>query len=543
MSFLRIDKRPSGQFLRIVQNYRQDGKVLQRTVHNLGKVEEYSAKELEQLGRKFMELSGNALPQEGELSLVEEGRHNYGFPLVVKHLVRKFGLDALFSRFDRAHRLNWRIFDPVCLMLCDRLCSPCSKRSSHSRQGEYLGLASVEAQHLYRSLDYLGEHNRVIQEHLFGQRRAAGMSGLDLVFYDVTTFYFQSEEEQEGRLRQKGFGKDGKVGKTQVLFGLLIDQKRNPVGYEVYAGDTYEGHTFSDSVEKLRRQYGVRRVVVVADSGMMSAQNLSLFNTEGAAAQGMEYIVGERLKALSKNAQDYLCDPNNYSTMTVRDDQGYLIPLRYALTKHKGKHLLATYSEKRARKDRAQREERIKKAKALLLKPNNIDKKARQFFLKPENDAKYVLDEEKIKNDARFDGILVIATNALDLTPQQALQQYKELYNIEQSFRSFKSFLQTRPMFHWTDARIKGHLCLCYIAFFLLAHLRNLTAQQDRPFSEESLRRTLAKMQVSKVIHLNTTHFLRASLDQNDRKLLNDIGITKLPNDWELPARWEQFLL
>jgi transposase len=527
--------------MRIVETYRQGGKVLHRTLYNLGKVGDYSSRELENLGRKFLALSGCPLEGLGQLAIEEKKRYNYGFPLALGQLMRLFRLDIFFGRLDRAHHLKWRIFDSVCLMLCDRFQDPLSKLASHDYQADYIGLEAIKLERLYRSLDYLAAHRLAVQEHLHEQARRLTGAELDLVFYDVTTFYFESEVESEGALRQMGFGKDGKIGRTQVLFGLLIDRNRNPVGYEVYSGNTYEGHTFADSVNKLRRRYAIRRVVVVADSGMMNKDNIALFNTEGAADQ-MEFIVGERLRGLSAEAQAYLCDRKNYQQIVIRDEEGNLVPLQYAALQHNNKTLLATYSEKRAAKDRAERQNRVKKAEQMLKNPATIDRKAKRFYLSTQDKKNYSLDLERIERDARFDGILVLATNALDLTPDQILEQYKELYNIEQSFRTFKSFLESRPMFHWTDQRIEGHLCMCYIAFCLLSHVRNLLGEHSTLRAEYKLRRALASLQLSKIVHNNKDYYLRSAISDDAMTILKTIGITQTLNDLNTPEQIARYL-
>jgi len=134
--------------------------------------------------------------------------------------------------------------DVVLLLLVERLNDPCNKRSSFFHQNEYLGLPAVPLQHLYKSLDYLANHNRLIQQCIHQTGRNLFNQQLDVVFYDVTTFYFDSEVEKEEALRQKGFGKDGKVGKTQVVFEMLIDKYKQPIGYQLYRGDQWEGKTY-----------------------------------------------------------------------------------------------------------------------------------------------------------------------------------------------------------------------------------------------------------------------------------------------------------
>ncbi|MEY3238956.1 MAG: hypothetical protein RIR11_394 [Bacteroidota bacterium] len=521
MAFLRAEKKSSGTYLRLVESYRKDKVVKHRTLYTFGKLEDFSTHQLEALGRKFLELSGSSMENSLSAPLQELDRHNYGFPLVIIGLLRKIGLDIIMNRFERSHKLSYSLFDCLVLMLCNRLQSPTSKRGIYLDQSSYIGLPPVNLQHMYRSLSYFAKYQEWLQEYLFKQRGKLGATKLDLVFYDVTTFYFQSEVEKDGALRQKGYGKDGKIGKTQVVFGLLVDMKGMPVGYRLYSGDTYEGHTFSDAVKLLRKQYKIQRLVVVADSGMMNRNNISLFEEHQIAAD-FEYIVGDRLKSLKKTAQKYLCNLENYEIITMPTPEGMMAPLRYTSMEYEGKQLVCTYSEQRAKKDAWEREKKIEKGRKMLESPGVIDQKAKHFFLKKkhENSDQFELYTQKIENDAQFDGFLLVATNAMDLNPSQILQKYKDLYHVEHSFRTFKSFLETRPMFHWTDERIKGHLFVCYLSYYLLAHLKNTLNEDSVEVTEYKIKKILSQMEVSKVKNGKDVFFLRSQMDEITQEIL-----------------------
>jgi transposase len=345
-----------------------------------------------------------------------------------------------------------------------------------------------------------------------------------VVFYDVTTFYFESDKEDG--FREKGFGKDGKIGNTIVVFGMLIDQNKQPVGYEVYHGSQYEGHTFSDALKRLKKKYQVGKVICVADSGMMNGDNIT--ETEG---QDYEYIIGERLKSISRAKQDEILDLKRYQTITIHDGgSGQAIEIEYYITSYNNRKLITTYSEKRAARDRAQREEKIERAKMLMQNPAQLEKKAKVHFLKKQGKNTYLLDEEKISRSERFDGFLSVATNNKDLSVPQILDAYKQLYKIEQSFRSFKSFLETRPMFHWTEKRILGHLALCYISFTLLNHLQLRLRQKETPLTENNIRKSLMKMQVSLLTQDKKEYYLTSKTPEGAHKIMKALRIRSIPD-------------
>ncbi len=523
MAFLRKEIKKSGTYLSICESYRNEaGKVQRRVLRRLGNANDYSEQSLERIGRQLIEIAKGPTPEPENIQ--ELSRHNYGFPLVLHQLLKLYDLDVLVSRMGRKHKLSFSLLENLLLMLCDRFNDPLSKLGSYNLQNEYTGLSrGIELQHIYRTLDYLALHNDIIQTHIYNRNRNLFNYELDVVFYDVTTFYFDSEVQKEGALRQLGFGKDGKIGKTQILFSLLIDKNKVPMGFQIFKGDQYEGHTFEKAIDKLKAKYNIKRIVVVADSGMLNADNIALFD-KGGTAECFEYIVGDRLKSMSEPAIQHLTNLANYTTVIIKDSEGADIPLQYCTYPYKGRTVICTWSESRSNKDKAEREEKIGKAKKMLKQPSNIEKKARRYFLKNTGEQKYELDQQKINKQVRFDGFKAIATNAKDVTPQLALEKYKDLYKIEQSFRSFKSYFETRPMFHWTDTRIEGHIVLCYISFCLLTLLQNKCG-----YSEMVIRRLLSKMELSKIVQDGEVLWLRSNTSTEAENLLKTIRLKQLP--------------
>ena len=521
---LRREIKKSGTYLSICESYRDEqGKNQRRVLRYIGNATDYNEDDLARIGRQLIELAKGPTPEPENLA--EISRHNYGFPVVLHQLLRLYDLDVLMRRFGRRHKLSFSLLQNLLLMLCDSFNDPLSKLGSYNLQKEYTGLGNgTELQHIYRTLDYLAVNNDSIQSHIYNRNRNLFNYELDVVFYDVTTFYFDSEVEKEGALRQMGFGKDGKIGQTQILFTLLIDKNKFPIGFQIFKGDKYEGHTFENAIEKLKTKYNIKRIIVVADSGMLNADNIKLFD-DGGTAQGMEYIVGDRLKSMSEPAIVHLTNINNYTTVIIKDDEGNDIPLQYSTVPYKGRTVICTYSEKRARKDKAEREERIRKAEKMLKQPSNIEKKAKRYFIKNTGDKKYEIDQEKINQQVRFDGFKAIATNIKDVTPELALEKYKDLYKIESSFRSFKSYFETRPMFHWTNKRIEGHIVLCYIAFCMLTFLQNKCG-----FSEQVIRRVMSKMEFSKIVQDGEILWLRSAICEQAEHLLKSINLKQLPS-------------
>ena len=521
MPFLRVEKKKSGTYLRILESYRNEqGKSTHRTLYNLGKVEDYSPQQLRRIGIKLFELGNGEVKSLIKGDLVELGRYNYGYQQIYTKAIEHYGLDDLMNRLQRKSRIGFNLYDTLKLMLIERLQEPSSKLQNYYHQQEYLNLPKVKLHHIYRTLDKLAQYNELIQTQIYQTGRTLFNSSLDVVFYDVTTFYFDSEKEKEGDLRQLGFGK---VGKTQVLFSMMIDKDKNPVGYKVFSGDTYEGHTFEDALADLKLRYHIDKVIVVADRGMLNRANISK-----TVENGYDFILGERLKSLPQKVQSKLLDKSTYINEWIYlDNENKEIHVTYMTYQHEGRTIVCTYSDKRAKKDRKDREARIEKATKLLSNPSQLKNKARRFYLKSTDKDVYELDEQKIKNAEKYDGLIAISTNA-NLTPTQALEQYKQLYKIEHSFRTFKSHLEIRPMFHWTDKRIQGHICMCYIAFTLQNWILRLATKNNLKLSEKGLRKILSRMQVSLIQHESKQIYIRSTPSENEKRLQKYLKIAPL---------------
>ena len=241
MAFLRVEKKQSGTYLRIIESYKKNGKPKHRTLHSLGKVEDYPTNQLEAIAKKLLALSGTILEDIIPESFHEVARYNYGYGLVLKKLWAVYHIDKFIRQVNNKRRLRFDWQDAFKLMIAERLNDPCSKRQSAFTQNDYKGICDrqIPLHHLYRCLDVLAEEQEFLKTRLFQVQQTLFSQELDVVFYDVTTLYFESQKQQEGSFRQKGYSKDGKSHKAQVVLDLLIDKMRNPISYQIYQGNTY----------------------------------------------------------------------------------------------------------------------------------------------------------------------------------------------------------------------------------------------------------------------------------------------------------------
>ncbi len=524
MAYLRIEKKKSGSYMRIIQGYRKDGKSLCKTLYNLGRVEDYKSTELIAIGEKLLKLAGCPIENIKELGLKELHRYNYGYTQIVNVLWNTFKINELITKVLKNKRIKYDFINILKLMLVERLNIPCSKLQNFHNQSEYLGIDKVELHNLYRSLDVMSDAQNEIQNHFFNLHKNIFSTDLTVVFYDVTTLYFDASMPQnENDIRQKGWSKDGKHKKLQVVLGLLVDKFRNPLSYKLYSGDTYEGHTFTDAVNKLKNEFQLSKLVIVADSGMLMNDNI-----EEIKKNGFEYIVGDRLKSLSKEAKKYLTDKTNYTKLVLgKNDKGEDINIEYVEYQYKDRKIICTWSSKRAKKDAHEREQLKIKAMKYVEKPSLLEQQSAggaKKYLKIET-SKIELNVDKIEEDSRYDGFKAIATNIENVNVKQILEQYSNLFEVEHAFRTMKSHIEVRPMFHWTQKHIEGHLSMCFIAYSFLNRLR-----LQMNWSEQKCFQVLNKMQVSLVEQKfdSSKIYLRSAMTEDTELLINKMKLNKL---------------
>ena len=527
--FLKINKNKSGSYARIVESYRdKDGKPKHKTISNIGNIKNFGTDKIIELADSLLKFA-NITEYNLKEDLQELGRYNYGLFLVVDKILTKIGLKSLFQKIGSSNK-SIDIYNTVLLMLMERFRKPSSKLATYNNQFKYLNLknSNIPLSHLYRSLDKLATDSGEIKKRLNNSKKEL-KTNCDIVFYDVTTFYFDSQKDIEGSLRQKGFSKDGKLGKTQVVMGLLIDKNQIPIDYFLYSGDTYEGGTLLDAIDSLKKKYKIDKSVIVTDTGMMSSSNIN--NIE--SITDYSYIIGERYKSLPKKLKYLYLDISNYklSVKLLDKSSGEEIGMKYFEYdyKEKGKRLIFTYSEKRAKKDKADREKRIEQALKLLQNPSLISKKESSYYLKQKSSKVYELDIERIEISRKYDGLCCIASNNKDLGVREILTNYKELYKIEHSFRSMKSYLETRPMYHWTDKRISGHICLCFISYYILRYLQRKLELESTIQSEREIRTSLISMEVSHIESISNRYYLTSKNTREISEILNVLQIKKLP--------------
>ncbi len=258
------------KYLQIIYFFRnEEGVSRQKVLWNAGRIDKYKREDLEKIAFKLLELSGSECV---DLSCLEgEDVLNWGYA-VYKRLWKEFDLEKIMNKIISKTKVQFSLNDSVFHMVIQHLLDPCSKLKTYEKQENFLGLDEVDLNSLYRSLDLLADNKEKIEEDLFFRNRNLFNMEIDVAYYDVTTFYFESVKQNE--LKDFGFSKDCKFNQVQVVMGLFVDCEGRPIGYELFKGNVFDGKTLEKSLEMLKERFKIRRVIVVADRGINSKSNL-----------------------------------------------------------------------------------------------------------------------------------------------------------------------------------------------------------------------------------------------------------------------------
>ncbi len=500
--FLREIKTKGKTYLNIIESYWKDGKSRHKSIASLGRLDNLqNTKQLRKIALGLLRYCRESHTHLDLTTCEETQRKIWGAPVVIKKIWDKFKLDELFSKLIGSRKIKFDLFSSIFLMVIDRLLSPQSKLQSYEKQGRYWDIEENELHHLYRALDLLQEGKDQIEDYLFNMNKSLFNLRVDVVFYDVTTLYFESVRRDS--LREFGFSKDLKVNEVQIVLGLLLDQEGRPIGYDLFPGNTYEGKTIKEALEKLKERFQINRLILVGDRAILSQDNLQLISS-----RGYEYLVGFRIRNTKEDIQNQILKEAGYVEVKTADMEELF---KYKEIYQGQDRIICSYSSKRARKEQRDRERLIEKAEKILEgRKSIISKRGAARYLKIKSLSSPQIDERKIKEDEKFDGYYAIITNCKSLQGKDVLEAYHGLWKIEEAFRVLKSHIEARPIFHWTEKRIKGHIMLCFLAFLIERTLELELKAQQIDYSPTKIKAALNSLQFSEIECEGQTFYLRS---------------------------------
>ena len=355
-------------------------------------------------------------------------------------------------------------------LVISRLAFPLSKLKTVEYLYRYQGI-SITTDAVYRFLDKLGLDLKETVEDIGFQHTKRVLQGeISIVFYDMTTLYFEASDEDH--LRKTGFSKDGKHSNPQIYLGLLVGLGGYAIGYDIFEGNIYEGHTLIPVIEKISKRFALDKPIVVADAGLLTSANISDLEENG-----YEYILGARIKGSAKAIKKTLDSTvfKNGDHIAISDE-------------HKASRLIIQYSDDRAKKDshnRARGLERLKKQiKTGKLTKNNINNRGYNKYLKMEGEIKISIDTQKYISDAKWDGLKGYVTNS-KLSDKEIISNYRNLWHIEKAFRMSKTDLRIRPIYHRLKHRIEAHISLSFAAYTIYKELERILKIEKFELSPE----------------------------------------------------------
>lgn len=356
-------------------------------------------------------------------------------------------------------------------LVISRVCFPVSKRKTTEYLSRY-EFFDLDPQHIYRYMDRIYDtHKKRLQDISYRHTLEILDHNIHIVFYDVTTLYFEIDTDDD--LRKSGFSKDGKHQHPQVVLGLLVSVDGYPLGYELFEGNHFEGHTLIPVLEAFKENYDLDDMVVVADSAMLSRQNIQQLEQAG-----YQYILGARIKNEPEPIRKKIL------ALSLNDGQSRLI------TKDSATRIVISYSQKRALKDQYNRQQGLerlhKRIKSGKLTKDKLNKRGYNKFLNLEGDARLSIDEAKIAEDAKWDGLKGYQTNTR-LTKKSVISNYKQLWKIEKAFRITKHDLKIRPFYHRLPRRIHAHVSIAFAAYKLYKELERQLKLKKSKLSPEKV--------------------------------------------------------
>jgi len=548
-------------YVYLVENIREGGRAKQRIIANLGRKEVVVAHgDLDRLARSVARLAQRSMV----LSLVEGEAppdavcRRIGPALLFERLWHEVGCRAVLEGLAAGRQFEFAAERAVFLTVLHRLFVSGSDRAAEKWRADYRieGTEALQLHHLYRAMAWLGEpladqaaaselaprcRKDLVEEELFARRRDL-FAELSVVFMDTTSLSFQGRGGEE--LGRRGHSKDYRPDLQQMIVGLVMDQDGRPLCSELWPGNTADVTTLLPVVDRLRARFGVGRICVVADRGMISAQSIAALEE-----RQLEYVLGVRERSSAEVRRTVIDDQTPFVPLVVPRASGELTELEAKQVKIGDRRYIVCRNLAEARRDAEQRNAildglRAKLAQSLPPAKAGGDKalvgnSGFRRYLKTVSAEHFAIDEIRVADDARFDGLYVLRTNT-KLTPLQVMLRYRDLLRVEQLFRQAKAVLATRPIYHSSDMAIRGHVFCSFLALLLAKELEDRLRRHGIAAEWGDILRDLDRLQEIELAQDGKRFLLRTPTTGVAGKLFQAVGVALPPNVQELPLATPQ---
>ena len=550
--FVREKRIGSYSYVYLVETVREDGRVKQRIIRNLGRKEEVERRgDLDRLARSAARLAQrslvlSALDADGALQLACK---RIGPPLLFERLWRDSQCSVVLHELLDGRGFGFPVERAVFLTVLHRLMVSGSDRACEQWREDYRidGVADLQLHHLYRAMAWLGEElpedeqagrtlvprciKDLVEERLFACRRDL-FSDLSVVFMDTTSLYFEGEGGES--LGERGHSKDHRPQLNQMIVGVVLDQQGRPVCSELWPGNTADVTTLIPVIDRLRSRFGIARVCVVADRGMVSSATIATLEQ-----RGLDYILGMRERSAKEVREVVLADPAPSVPLVIpragRSDTE--LQAKEVMVGERRYIVCRNLSE--AAQAARTRDAVLAALRAKLTQGDKalVGNSAYRRYLKTPDERHFQIDDARVAEDARYDGLHVLRTSTR-LHPLEVMRRYRELLVVEQLFRSAKALLATRPIYHQTDAAIRGHVFCSFLALVLRKALEERLAAARLKPEWRDLLADLDRLQEITVVQDSKRLILRTPTTGVAGKAFQAVGVALPPNiqDAELPA-------
>ena len=543
--FIRVKKIGQYEYLYLVENVREGGRHVQRVIRALGRRDEVENSDLldgliasaARHSRRSIVLSRF---YRGELA--ELRRRSIGPDLVFGRLWQETGCAEVLRRHLTDRHFGFDVERAVYLTVLHRLMVSGSDRHAASWREtlEVPGADAITLDHAYKAMAWLGEpittddaqeryQAEVIEEALYAHRRSLFGEAV-VAFFDTTSLYFECCGG--AALCQRGHSKDYRPQLNQVVLGIVLDENDRPIASFLWPGNTTDVTTLLPVVERLRSRFGINRACVVADRGMISAATIAQLE-----AQGIDYILGARERS-SKEIRETVLTDDGVSVPLIIPRQKGTTELAVKELKIAGRRYIVCRNPEEARKDA---ETRAKLLSDLTRKLSQGDKALvgnsgyRRYLAAPDG-AGFAIDQTKVEADAAFDGLFVLRTN-MKLSPLAVVLRYRQLLSVEQSFLASKTLMATRPVYHRTDAAIRGHIFCTFLSLILRHELLARLAKRKDPMPEwQQIIDDLADLSVVDVEQDGRRARLRTAPRASIDPVCRTVGLSLPPVFQEMPS-------
>lgn len=421
--------------------------------------------------------------------------------------------DRFFAKTDlQLSENDFQIMKQLSLM---RIAQPASKLKTSEIASDF-NCNELSSNKIYKFMDKLTDDNiEKLKKHIFNNtRKLLGSNKLRVLFYDLTTIYFENNNDSE--LKKLGFSKDGKSQHVQISLAFIVTQFGLPIGYEIFAGNIYEGKTLIPTLTKLRTDYGISDVTIIADSAMFSHLNL-----QELIKHKFNYLVAARVKNLNSKLRKIILDNSNYKKLN--DD------IDHKLIKLDNKYLVICHSKERSAKDAYERGKTISRLEKFIGKSakDTMRGALKKPYVKLSKASTVELDVQKLEQAARLDGYFGFYTNT-EAETQAIIEHYRGLWQVEQTFRITKHNLAIRPVYHYQDRRIAAHFAICFLALALLRTTEYLLIRSGNSISLEKLNYMLEQIKSVQITTKKQKFYIIADPPPEIHSIYQALQIPKL---------------